>query len=120
MKKIKINKLQEQCLIQSLMNETVTNEKVKIVYDYLNSHYLKCDMDSTNEFGEHVQKPLVVAKDSRQQPTEDVITIQDLFERLQYKFQNILTDRNERDKLLKDVINNWFNNKLSKYGSLMN
>ena len=61
-----------------------------------------------------VNKALVIVKDSKGQPSKNLLTIEQLFQKLQYQYKNILLDREERDELLWQIANDWYNNKISK------
>ena len=71
-----------------------------------------------------------IGKDGQPENTEVVImtgsngkvlkTLSDvqLFYMVQERFKNILSDKNERDKFLKQVIKDWYAKKITKNGNL--
>lgn len=92
--------------------------KVNIIKNYLDKNFIKADFESLNDKGDLEKQNLVIMLDSRKQPTEHRLTLEDLYYKLQYKFQKILANKEERNKFIWNVINDWFNNKISKYGNL--
>ena len=108
----------EKILTESILNEISDFSKEGSVISYLDSHYVRADIDKPNEFGELTKQPMVVALDSRKQPSEITLTLDQLFERLQFKFQKIIGDTSERDAFLHQVIDDWYYKRVSKNGSL--
>ena len=108
----------EKILTESILNEVSDFTKEGSVISYLDSHYVRADVDKPNEFGELKKQPMVVALDSRKQPSEITLTLDQLFERLQFKFQKIIGDTSERDSFLHQVIDDWYYKRVSKNGSL--
>ena len=51
-------------------------------------------------------------------PTSKTMWKQDVLDILERDFNKILTDKKERDGFLNQVTNDWFNKKITKYGSL--
>lgn len=102
-------------LINNIIKEEINlySNKVKLITDYLNSHFIKADYDTIDKSGEIVNKPLVILLNNKRQPTDFHITLQDLFYRIQYKFQHILSNSSERDKFIKQIILDWYQNKIS-------
>ena len=115
MKKIIITEHAEKMLIEYLLNENYDiADKVSLVVKYLDSNFFKADKDVFDKNYDIVNKALVIVKDSKGQPSKNLLTIEQLFQKLQYQYKNILLDREERDKLLWQIANDWYNNKISK------
>ena len=121
MKKIIITEHAEKMLIEYLLNENYDiADKVSLVVEYLDSNFFKADKDVFDKNYDVVNKELVIVKDSKGQPSKNLLTIEQLFQKLQYQYKNILLDREERDKLLWQIANDWYNNKISKNSILSN
>ena len=121
MKKIIITEHAEKMLIEYLLNEKYDiADKVSLVVKYLDSNFFKADKDVFDKNYDIVNKALVIVKDSKGQPSKNLLTIEQLFQKLQYQYKNILLDREERDKLLWQIANDWYNNKISKNSILSN
>lgn len=121
MKKIIITEHAEKMLIEYLLNENYDiADKVSLVVKYLDSNFFKADKDVFDKNYDIVNKALVIVKDSKGQPSKNLLTIEQLFQKLQYQYKNILLDREERNKLLWQIANDWYNNKISKNSILSN
>lgn len=120
MKKILINENKEKFLFQKLINEEINgySDKILLIKKYLDNNYIKSNYNALSDDGDIVKKNIVILLDKNKQPTELHLTLQQLFDKLQYKFKSVIYDKDERDNLLKQIIIDWFNNKISKYGNL--
>lgn len=118
MKKIIVNEEKQKILLDLIINESITySDKVNIVKKYLDSSYIKKNVQSIKN-GDIQNNKMVVMLDNNGQPTEYVLTLEQLYFKLQYKYQRILSDKQERNKLLWSIVNDWYDNKISKYGNL--
>ena len=116
MKKIIINESIERKLFEALINESLGySNKVAIIKNYLDSNFIKADIEQLNKDGDLEKTKLVIMLDSQKQPTEHRLTLEQLYYKLQYKFKNILSDKKERNMFIWNTINDWYNNKISKY-----
>lgn len=121
MKKIIITERAEKMLIEHLLNENYDiADKVSLVVKYLDSNFFKADKDVLDKDYNIESKALVIVKDSKGQPSKTLLTLEQLFQKLQYQYQNILLDKEERDKLLWQITNDWYYNKISKNSILSN
>lgn len=121
MKKIIITERAEKMLIEHLLNENYDiADKVSLVVKYLDSNFFKADKDVLDKNYNIESKALVIVKDSKGQPSKTLLTLEQLFQKLQYQYQNILLDKEERDKLLWQITNDWYYNKISKNSILSN
>ena len=53
-------------------------------------------------------------------PTKKSYWKQDVLDILDKEFNNMISDKKERDGFLNQLLDDWYNNKISKYGSLSN
>lgn len=127
MKQIIISEDKEKKLIKTILKEESSGwgDKVSIVTDFLNKNFVKAVNSEIGEDGLPKNKGLVIMVDSYKQPLQ-YLSDTDLFYMVQDKFKNILPadDDSEkpthlnRDKFLKQIIIDWYHNKISQYGSL--
>lgn len=119
MKTIIINEKIEKKLFETLINESLGySNKVAAIKSYLDNNFIKADYEQLNKDGDLEKQLLVIMLDSQKQPTEHRLTLEQLYYKLQYKFQNILSDKKERNIFIWNTINDWYNNKISKYNNL--
>lgn len=120
MKKIILDERQEKNLFETILQESIygLSDKVNIIKKYLDNNFIKADYDSMDVNGDMKSNSLVIMKDTKQQPTQHRMTLEQLFEKLKYKYQNIITNKEERDKFLWQLVNDWYNNRISKNGNL--
>ena len=100
------------------LNKTIIKEsygdKVEIVKNYLDNNFMRATFEKD---GENVG---IFVKLNNKIPTEKTYWKQDVLDILIQKFKKIITDKKERDRFLNQVLNDWYNKKISKYGSLSN
>ena len=120
MKKIILDERQEKNLFETILQESIygLSDKVNIIKKYLDNNFIKADYDSMDDNGDLKSNSFVIMKDTKQQPTQHRMTLEQLFEKLKYKYQNIITNKEERDKFLWQLVNDWYNNRISKNGNL--
>lgn len=94
------------------------SNKVYIIKKYLDSNFIKADIEELNDKGDLEKKPLVIMLDSKMQPTENRMTLVQLYYKVQYKYHNIIQNKKERNKFIWNVINDWFYNKITKNNNL--
>lgn len=121
MKKIIISEKAEKILFEYLLNENYDiSDKVSLVKKYLDSKYIKADKDVYDKNNDSVSQMLVIMKDTKGMPSKQIMTLEQLYEKLKFKYQNILTDKIERNKFLWQIVNDWFYNRISKSFVLSN
>lgn len=98
-------------LKQRIIKESYS-DKIEIVKQYLDRNFMRATFEKD---GENVG---VFVKLSNGVPTEKSMWKQDVLDILDSRFNNIIKDKKERDGFLNQVLNDWYNNKISKYGSL--
>lgn len=121
MKKIIISEKAEKILFEYLLNENYDiSDKVSLVKKYLDSKYIKADKDVYDKNNDSISQMLVIMKDTKGMPSKQIMTLEQLYEKLKFKYQNILTDKIERNKFLWQIVNDWFYNRISKSFVLSN
>lgn len=119
MKTIIINESQENKIKESAINELFGGwgEKVKVVKDYLDKHFSRANATVMGSDGRPETRQIVAWLDDYKQIVKTLTDVQ-LFYIIQDQFKNILSDKEARDKFLKQVIKDWYNHKISKNNSL--
>lgn len=101
-----LNKINKQIIEESY------SDKVELVKKYLDGKFMRATFEKD---GENVG---IFIKLSNGLPTEKSYWKQDVLDILDRDFNNLITDKKERDGFLNQVLDDWYNNKISKYGSL--
>jgi len=119
MKTIIIKESQENKIKESAVNEIYggLGDKVKAVKDYLDNHFSRANATVMGKDGRPEIKQVVAWLDDYKQIIKTLTDVQ-LFYVIQDQFKNILSDKEERDKFIKQVIKDWYNHKISKNNSL--
>ena len=119
MKKITITEKQEKKIRETAINEIYGGwgEKVKMVKDYLDKHFSRANSTIMGQNGRPENKQIVAWLDDYKQVVKTLTDVQ-LFYIVKDEFKNILSDKDERDKFLKQVIKDWYNHKITKNNSL--
>ena len=119
MKKIIISESKKKVLINCI-KESISgySDKVNIIKTYLDNNYIKADIDDLDNNGNMSTVNLVIMLDTKKQPTKHRLTLKQLYEKLQYKYQNIISDKIERNNFLWQLVNDWYYNRISKNGNL--
>ena len=86
--------------------------KVELVKKYLDNNFMRATFEKD---GENVG---IFVKLINHLPTEESYWKQDVLDILDKEFNNIVTDKKERGGFLSQLLDDWYNNKISKYGSL--
>ena len=119
MKTIIINEKIEKKLFETLIYESLGySSKVAIIKNYLDNNFIKADFEQLNKEGDLEKQQLVIMLDSQKQPTEHRLSLEQLYYKLQYKFQRILSNKKERNVFIWNTINDWYNNKITKNNNL--
>ena len=106
MKTIIINENIERKLFEMLINEGLGySNKVNIIKNYLDKNFIKADIEQLNDKGDLEKQNIVIMLDSKKEPTEHRLTLEQLYYKLQYKFQNIISNKNERNQFIWNTIN---------------
>ena len=120
MKKIIINENAEKKIVELLLNESMGYaNKVKIIKNFLDANFFKADYDEFNsEECKNLSSPLVIPKNTKKGASEKSFTLEQLYYMLQYKYQNIISNKEERNKFIWNVINDWYYNKITNNNNL--
>lgn len=108
----------------NFINETISQEKmivepnkVMVVKKFLDKNFQKGGISSIDEDGYPTTIKIVAMKGTDGQPLKNM-NAEQLFYLLQDKFKGLYSDTNKRDKLLKQIIKDWYKDKISKHGIL--
>ena len=115
-KTIIITEEMENDLIKFILSEEYIYpdpDKVLIVKNYLDSNFTPTTIPDVNDNGMPSKVKAVVTKNG-----SNTMSLQDLFYMVQEKFKNLVSNQKNRDKFLKQVINDWTEGKITKEGSL--
>jgi hypothetical protein len=118
-KKIIISENIENLFIQLALNEVFYPEanKVLIIKNYLDKNFIKSTIDDIDNNGYPIKTRVVSMKNSNGDALNTMTTSQ-LFYLIQDKFKNIYHNKEQRDKLIKQVIKDWCDGKISREGML--
>lgn len=115
---IKINENIEQSIIDSLLTEAFnpSAEKVLIIKDYLDNNFNRNKIDDIDSNG----YPTKVNIFNMVSNGQNIKTLQpdEMLSLLDDKFSKIINDNNDRRKFLKQVLIDWYSNKISDNGLL--
>ena len=119
MKTVYITEKQEKLLIHLMMNEEIggMSDKVGVVKKFLDDNFVRATASEMGENGLPETRGIVVWLDDSKKPVKTLTDVQ-LFYVLQSQFKNIISDRDERDKFLKQVIKDWYSKKISDVNTL--
>jgi hypothetical protein len=90
---------------------------VLIVKKFLDNNFQRGGISSISEDGYPTTIKIVAMKGTDGNPIRNM-NAEQLFYLLQDKFKNIYADTNKRDILLKQIIKDWYKDKISKHGML--
>lgn len=119
MKYIKINEDVETKIISELISEAFypNVDKVLFIKDYIDKNFKKQSLDDIDTNGYPCCTPSVVMMSKSGQPMK-TMEMKEFLLFLDDKFHNMISDESDRKKFLKQVITDWYNNKISKNGLL--
>jgi len=120
MKKIIISEEKEHLLYEEAMLEEMFGgwgDKVKSIKDYLDKNFARAAATIFGEDGKPQVKQVVAWLDEYKQIVKTLTEVQ-LFYIIQDQFKKILSNKEERDKFIIQVLKDWYNNKITKNYSL--
>jgi hypothetical protein len=94
-----LNKINEEILKESY------DDKIEIVKRYLNNNFMRATFEKD---GENVG---IFVKLSNHLPTEKSYWKQDVLDILDKEFNDLISDKKERDGLLNQIVTSWYENK---------
>ena len=100
--------------INNAIIEESYSDKVELIKKYLDNNFMRATFEKD---GENVG---IFVKLSNHLPTEKSYWKQDVLDILDKEFNNTITDKKERDGFLNQLLDDWYNKKISKFGSLSN
>ena len=115
-----ISEKMEKALINRMIEESVyypDPEKVIILKAFLDKNFTKENVPDVNGNGLPSSTMVASMKNQNGVAIETMKPI-DLFYFMQERFKNIEPNENDRDRLLRQVLKDWFGNKISKEGGL--
>lgn len=98
--------------INKAIIEESYSDKVDMIKKYLDNNFMRATFEKD---GENVG---IFVKLSNHIPTEKSYWKQDVLDILDKEFNKTISDKKERDGFLSQLLDDWYNNKISKYGSL--
>lgn len=119
MRRILINEGDETKIISELISEAFypNVDKVLFIKDYIDKNFKKQSLDDIDTNGYPCSTPSVVMMSKSGQPMK-TMEMKEFLLFLDDKFHNMISDESDRKKFLKQVITDWYNNKISKNGLL--
>ena len=110
MKKIILTEKQEEILINHILNENAEDwsKKENVILQWLNKYFKPMDLYDDDEYGLPKRKlgASILTQDG--EVSDKIISSDDLFYKLQHRFKTILSDKDERDLLIKSALKKWF------------
>ncbi len=119
MRQFLINEGDETKIISELISEAFypNVDKVLFIKDYIDKNFKKQSLDDIDTNGYPCSTPSVVMMSKSGQPMK-TMEMKEFLLFLDDKFHNMISDESDRKKFLKQVITDWYNNKISKNGLL--
>ena len=88
------------------------SDKIDLVKRFLDKNFMRA---STQKAGKDVG---IFVELNGNIPTDESLWKQDVLDILDDEFNNIISDKKERDGFLSQLVDDWYNKKITKYGSL--
>lgn len=109
-KKIIISEKQGEMLLKRLIKEEITymGDKEELVKKWLTKHFKPMEIQQKDALSLPTKGKAVSVLDAYGQLTNNLKSLEDVFYIMQAKFKKILSDKEERDKFLKDTLLKWY------------
>lgn|SRR5574344_772199 len=121
MRIITINENKENMLIKHIIKEEIENvgwgNKVLTVKKYLDKNFVRTSSSVIGNDGQLGKDETVAWVDDKGKVLK-ILSDKEVFYMLQEKYKNILSNKDERDKFLKQIIKDWYAKKITKNGTL--
>ena len=117
MKKVIFSESTARIVKNELLKESY-GDKVTLVQKFLDDNFMRAYMTKTDDHGLKKNIGIFVQLGANKIPTDTQLMVSDVFDIVQDHFKNILGDKKERDGFLKQAIQDWFDKKITKNGSL--
>lgn len=99
-------------LIKGKILKESYSDKIDLVKRFLDKNFMRA---STQKDGKDIG---IFVKLNGNIPTDESLWKQDVLDILDDEFNNIISDKKERDGFLSQLVDDWYNKKITKYGSL--
>ncbi len=104
--------------LKNRMLEESYSDKVSLIKKFLDDNFMRANFERKGEDGTIRNIGVFIQLNPNKLPTDYSLGIGDVFDMVQDKFSNILSDRNERDKFLMQAIKDWYDKKITNSGNL--
>lgn len=118
-KTIIISEEKEQQIIGDILTEVFypSSEKVLIIKDYIDKNFARQLLDNIDDDGYPTKEKTVVMLSVDKQPLK-TLNMKEFLRLLDDRFIKMISDEKDRKKFLKQVIKDWYYNKIDKNGLL--
>ena len=124
-KRVILNEEQLGAVLKTMASDVLGDEKrypvnpqqVLIVKDFLDNTFEKGLMDNLDNSGMPCQTQIVIMKGPSGQEIKKMFK-EDLEDLLNEKYKNMFKSDNQREKFIKQLVSDWFDEKISTYGLL--
>lgn len=101
--------LSEEQLKKNILRESYSDKAI-MIKNFLDSNFMRATFTKTGDDGLKKNVGIFVQLDSNRLPTDTQLTAETVFDIVQNKFNNILTDKKERDRFIIQVMKDWYSN----------
>ena len=112
MKKLVLSENGVRNLKQNIIKEAYYSDHVEKGKKFLDGNFMKAEYENDGK------KVGIFIKLDRGLPTKKTMWKQDVLDELDREFYNKITNDTERKGFISQLLDDWYNNKISKYGSL--
>ena len=105
----KLNNLKDKLIKESFYSQHVESGK-----DFLDKNFMKAEYENDGK------KVGIFIKLDRGMPTKKSVWKQDVLDELDREFYNKIKNNTERKGFISQLLDDWYNNRISKFGSLTN
>lgn len=102
-----------------LMKESY-GDKISLVKKFLDNNFMRASLEQRSDDGTLKSVGVFVQLNDKHLPSDKSMWFDDVVDMLnsENNFMNILPNEKERDGFLRQVLRDWYDNKISKYGTL--
>ena len=108
----RLNRLKDKIIEESFC------DTVLLVKKFLDGNFMRGTIEKTGDDGTMKKAGIFIQLDDKHMPTKSNIGAETLFDMIQDKFSSILPDKQARDKFIIRMIKDWYDNKITKDGTL--
>ena len=117
MKTLILNENKLNTLKDNIIEES-SCDKVLQVKKFLVGNFLRGTIEKAGDDGTMKSTGIFIQLNDKHMPTQSRLAADGVFDMIQDKFKNILSDKTQRNKFLIRLIKDWYNNKITKDGTL--